>query len=75
MICHIVTKYAQEAGLVDKLAPTISGGPAPSSAATSGWDFEQIQFLLGTLPSKPTERYLGSPQNFKEAVNDRLGLA
>ena len=35
---------------------------------------EQIQFLLGHASIQTTERYLGSRQNLKEAVNDRLGL-
>src|SRR6516164_1560637 len=33
MIWHIVMKYARKTGLATSLAPTISGGPAPSSAA------------------------------------------
>jgi integrase len=38
------------------------------------WDLEQIQFLLGHASIQTTERYLGSRQNLKEAVNDRPGL-
>jgi hypothetical protein len=30
--------------------------------------------VLGHASIQTTERYLGSRQNFKEAVNDRLGL-
>ena len=41
---------------------------------TSGGEIEQIQFLLGHASIQTTERYLGSRQNLKEAVNDRLGL-
>jgi integrase len=40
----------------------------------SGGDLEQIQFLLGHASIQTTERYLGTRQNLKEAVNDRLGL-
>ena len=34
----------------------------------------QIQFRLGHASIQTTERYLGSWQNLREAVNDRLGL-
>ena len=40
----------------------------------SGGDLEQTQFLLGRASIQTAERYLGSRQNLKEAVNDRLGL-
>jgi len=33
---------------------------------------KQIQFLLGQKSILPTERYLGSEQDLKNAVNDAL---
>jgi len=39
-----------------------------------GGDLEQIQFLLGHASIQARERQLGSRQNLKQAVNDRLGL-
>jgi site-specific recombinase XerD len=82
MIWHIVTKYARQTGLVDKLAPHDMRRYAESRhnrrtcaklCRESGGDLEQIQFLLGHASIQTTERYLGSRQNLKEAVNDRLG--
>jgi len=35
---------------------------------------EQIQFLLGHLSVQTTERYLGSKQRIRSAVNDRIGI-
>jgi len=74
MTWHIVTKYARQAGLVDKLAPHDMRRTCAKLCRESGGDLEQIQFLLGHASIQTTERYLGSRQNLKEAVNDRLGL-
>jgi integrase len=40
--------------------------------AAHGGELEQIQFLLGHESILTTERYLGSEQNLKDAVNDAL---
>ena len=68
-----MTKYARQTGILDKLAPDMRRTCA-KLCRESGGDLEQIQFLLGHASIQTTERYLGSRQNLKEAVNDRLGL-
>jgi site-specific recombinase XerD len=74
MIWLIVMKYARETGLVDKLAPHDLRRTCAKLCRASGGDLEQIQFLLGHTSIQTIERYLGSRQNFQEAVNERLGL-
>jgi integrase len=60
--------------LFQKLAPHDMRRTCAKLCRESGGDLEQIQFLLGHASIQTTERYLGSRQNLKEAVNDRLGL-
>jgi site-specific recombinase XerD len=40
----------------------------------AGGEMEQIQFLLGHVSVQTTEKYLGSKQRLREAVNDRIGI-
>jgi hypothetical protein len=40
----------------------------------AGGELEQIHFLLGHVSIQTTERYLGSKQKLRFAVNDKLGL-
>jgi integrase len=47
MIWHIVSKYAQQTGLVNKLAPHDMRRTCAKLCRDSGGDLEQIQFLLG----------------------------
>jgi hypothetical protein len=45
-----------------------------SRRLASGGELEQIQFLLGHVSIQTTERYLGSKQRIRSAVNDRIGI-
>jgi integrase len=69
------SQYARKTRLVDKLGPHDLRRTCAKLCRAAGGDLEQIQFLLGHASIQTTERYLGSRQNLKEAVNDRLGLA
>jgi site-specific recombinase XerD len=40
----------------------------------AGGELEQIQFLLGHVSFRTTERYLGCKQRIRSAVNDRVGI-
>jgi integrase len=40
----------------------------------AGGELEQIQFLLGHVSVETTERYLGSKQRFRNAVDDCIGI-
>jgi site-specific recombinase XerD len=57
MIWRIVTKYARQTGLVDKLAPRDMRRTCAKLCRESGGDLEQIQFLLGHASIQTTERY------------------
>jgi integrase len=53
MIWHIVTKYARQTGLVDKLAPHDMRRTCAKLCRDSGGDLEQIQFCWAMPPSRP----------------------
>jgi integrase len=40
----------------------------------AGAELEQIQFLVGHVSAETTERYLGTKQRSRNAVNDHIGL-
>ena len=73
MIWHVVTTHARRIG-IEQLAPHDLRRTCAKLCRSAGGDLEQIQFLLGHSSVQTTERYLGSKQNLKEAVNDRLGI-
>jgi hypothetical protein len=39
-----------------------------------GGELEQIQFLLGQVSVKATDRYWGCKQRLRDAVNDSIGI-
>ncbi len=69
----VVTLYARQIGIPD-LAPHDLRRTCAKLCRASGGDLEQIQFLLGHSSIQTTERYLGSKQNLRETVNDKLGI-
>ena len=70
---HIVKEYAAKLNLV-RLAPhDLRRSCARLCHAASG-EMEQIQFLLGHVSVQTTEKYLGSKQRLRGAVNDRIGI-
>jgi integrase len=57
---------------IGELAPHDLRRTAAKVCRSKGVELEQIQFLLGHESILTTERYLGSEQDLKNAVNDAL---
>ncbi|WP_109488578.1 tyrosine-type recombinase/integrase [Occallatibacter savannae] len=72
-IWHIVRKSARRAGLPN-VAPHDLRRTCARLCQSAGGELEQIQFLLGHVSIQTTERYLGSKQRLRCAVNDRIGI-
>ena len=72
-IMEIVTKAAARIG-IQNFTPHDLRRTCAKLARKNGGELEQIQFLLGHASLVTTERYLGSTQNLKQAVNDSLGF-
>ena len=62
----------RDAQLAPELAPHDLRRTAAKLCRAKGGELEQIQFLLGHESILTTERYLGSEQDLKNAVNDAL---
>jgi integrase len=73
VIWEVVKKAVQAAG-IEKLAPHDLRRTCARLCYLAGGELEQIQFLLGHVSIQTTERYLGSQQKLRFAVNDKLGL-
>jgi site-specific recombinase XerD len=72
-VWHIVKESARTIG-VAKLAPHDLRRTCARLCHASGGELEQIQFLLGHVSVRTTERYLGCKQRIRSAVNDRTGI-
>jgi len=72
-IWHIVRKSARRAGLMN-VAPHDLRRTCARLCQSAGGELEQIQFLLGHVSIQTTERYLGSKQRLRVAVNDHIGI-
>ncbi len=70
-VWKIVLHYAHEVG-IERLAPHDLRRTCAKLCRKSGWDLEQIQFLLGHSSIQTTEKYLGGEQDIVNAVNDRI---
>ena len=72
-VWHIVKTSPKKAGLPN-LAPHDLRRSCARLCQNAGGELEQIQFLLGHVSIQTTERYLGSKQRIRCAVNDRIGI-
>ena len=70
-VWQLVREYAAQIG-IGELAPHDLRRTAAKLCRSKGGELEQIQFLLGHESILTTERYLGSEQDLKNAVNDAL---
>lgn len=72
-IWDIVRKAAQKIG-VRNFGPHDLRRTCARLCREQGGDLEQIQIMLGHESLLTTQRYLGTTQNLRDAVNDHLGL-
>jgi site-specific recombinase XerD len=72
-VWHIVKNSARRIG-IEKLAPHDLRRTCARLCQISGGELEQIQMLLGHVSIQTTERYLGSKQRIRFAVNDHIGI-
>lgn len=72
-IRDIVQKAAAKVG-VKRLSPHDLRRTCARLCKEQGGDIEQIQAMLGHANINTTQRYLGTVQNLRSAVNDHMGL-
>jgi integrase len=69
----VFRNFAKAVG-IEKIAPHDLRRSCARLCHVAGGELEQIQFLLGHVSVQTTERYLGSKQKIREAVNDHIGI-
>ena len=70
---YVVRNFAKSVG-IEKIAPHDLRRSCARSCHVAGGELEQILFLLGHVSVQSTERYLGSKQNIRDAVNGHIGI-
>lgn len=73
-IRDIVRKAAQKIGVTQRVNPHDLRRTCARLCREAGGDIEQIQAMLGHASINTTQRYLGTVQNLRNAVNDNLGI-
>jgi site-specific recombinase XerD len=73
VVWYVVRDFAKSIG-IEKIAPHDLRRSCARLCHVAGGELEQIQFLLGHVSVQTTERYLGSKQKIKDAVNDHIGV-
>jgi site-specific recombinase XerD len=73
VVWHVVKEYAVKLNLI-RLAPHDLRRSCARLCHAAGGEMEQIQFLLGHVSVQTTEKYLGSKQRLRGAVNDQIGI-
>jgi site-specific recombinase XerD len=73
VVWYVVRNFAKAVG-IEKIAPHDLRRSCARLCHVAGGELEQIQFLLGHVSVQTTERYLGSKQKIRDAVNDNIGI-
>ena len=73
VVWYVVRDFAKSVG-IEKIAPHDLRRSCARLCHVAGGELEQIQFLLGHVSVQTTERYLGTKQKIKDAVNDHIGV-
>jgi integrase len=73
VVWYAVKRCARQAGIAN-LAPHDLRRTCARFCHDCSGELEQIRFLLGHASVQTTERYIGSKQKLREAVNDRFAI-